>query len=108
VEQPVTAPLLLKLIHSWDYGIYKVLLDGRSVAQLDLYSPSVTGPVAHKLGPQQLAAGKHVLRFEGAGKSAQSAGYFLGFDALVIRQAAYSRPPSEDLRKLQKPATSQP
>lgn len=102
LEQPATAPLFLKLIHSWDYGIYRVLLDGRQVAQLDLYSPSVSGPIGHKLGPQSLTAGKHVLRFEGAGKSAASAGYYLGFDGLVIRVAAYSRAPNQDLRKLQK------
>lgn len=108
LAEPQNAELLLKLIHSWDYGIYKVLLDGRQVAQLDLYSPSVTPPVAHKLGRQQLLAGKHSLRFETAGKSAKSAGYYLGFDALGIRVAAYSRSPGEDLRKLQKPNNPNP
>jgi hypothetical protein len=36
------------------------------------------------------------------GKSAKSAGYFLGFDALVERVSAYVRPPGIDLRTLQK------
>jgi len=51
---------------------------------------------------QTLAAGTHTLRFECAGKSPRSAGYYLGFDALVVRVPAYSRPPGVDLRTLQK------
>jgi hypothetical protein len=89
------------MVHSYDYGIYRVLLDGRQIAQLDLYDPS-TDAAAEKLGTQKLAAGTHVLRFECAGKSPKSAGYFLGFDALVVRVPVYSRPPSVDLRTLQK------
>jgi hypothetical protein len=107
VEIPFTldkaqkAELFCKMVHSWDYGIYEVKLDGQTVAKLDLYSPSVT-PTAHKLGLRTLSAGTHVLRFEGIGKSPASAGYFLGFDALAVRVPAYARAPSEDLRKLQK------
>jgi hypothetical protein len=41
------------------------------------------------------------LRFECAGKSSKSAGYFLGFDALTVRISVYMRPPSVDLRTLQ-------
>jgi len=36
------------------------------------------------------------------GKAAASTGYYLGFDALVARQAVYSRAPQVDLRTLQK------
>ena len=97
-----TVWLSAKLVHSWDYGIYHVKLDGKPVARLDLYSPDVT-PTAHKLGSHQLAAGQHHLRFECVGKSAKSAGYFLGFDALTARRPVYSRDPSVDLRTLQKP-----
>jgi hypothetical protein len=50
-----------------------------------------------------LAAGAHVLRFEGAGKAEKSAGYYLGFDALAVRVPVYSRAPSEDLRTFQMP-----
>ena len=89
------------MVHSYDYGIYRVLLDGKQIAQLDLYDPEIV-QTAEKLGRQELAAGTHTLRFECAGKSAKSAGYFLGFDALVVRVPAYSRPSSVDLRTLQK------
>jgi hypothetical protein len=93
--------LTAKLVHSWDYGIYRVKLDGKQVAQLDLYEPEVS-PTEHKLGMHQLAAGTHTLRFECAGKAAKSAGYLLGFDALTARNPVYSRAPSVDLRTLQK------
>jgi hypothetical protein len=52
---------------------------------------------------QKLTAGTHTLRFECAGKAAKSGGYYLGFDALVVRIPVYSRAPSVDLRTLQKP-----
>lgn len=93
--------LSVKMVHSWDYGIYRVKLDGKQVAQVDLYNRDVT-PTAHKLGMHKLTAGTHTLRFECARKSASSAGYFLGFDALTARVPVYSRPPDVDLRTLQK------
>jgi hypothetical protein len=102
VAQPETGELICNMVHSWDYGIYNVKLDGQPVAEMDLYSPYIA-PTPHKLGLRQLAAGTHTLRLEGNGKAAASAGYFLGFDALVIRVPVYSRAPGEDLRKLQKP-----
>jgi len=95
------AELTLKMVRSYDYGVYRVLLDGRQIAQLDLYDPEIV-PTAEKLGTQKLTEGTHTLRFECAGKSPKSAGYYLGFDALVVRVPVYSRPPDVDLRTLQK------
>jgi hypothetical protein len=102
-ESPTNQSLTLaaKMVHSYDYGIYRVLLDGKQIARLDLYDPDIN-PSVDKLGTQQLAAGTHTLRFEGAGKAAGSKGYFLGFDALVARVPIYSRARSVDLRTLQK------
>jgi hypothetical protein len=100
-EKEQTAELMLKVIHSFDYGIYRVLLDGKLVGQFDLYSPNIV-PAVEKLGRQTLSAGEHTLRFECVGKSPKSAGYYLGFDALAVRVPAYSRPASVDLRTLQK------
>ena len=99
--QEPAVDLVLKTVHSWNYGIYRVLLDGKQIAQLDLYSPEVK-PTADKLGRHPLDAGTHTLRFECAGKSPASTGYFLGFDALAARVPAYSRDASVDLRTLQK------
>ncbi|SPE61389.1 conserved exported hypothetical protein [Verrucomicrobia bacterium] len=100
-----TAALTAKMVHSYDYGTYRVLLDGKPIAQLDLYDPTPT-PTADKLGTQTLSAGAHTLRFECAGKNAKSTGYFFGFDALQARIPVYSRPQNLDLRTLQKPRSS--
>jgi hypothetical protein len=101
MESEQTVQLWAKMVHSWDYGIYRVKLDGKEMARLDLYSPDAN-PTEHKLGFRKLAAGPHSLRFECAGKSPNSAGYFLGFDALSARIPVYSRAPDVDLRTLQK------
>ena len=93
--------LVLKMVHSWDYGIYRVKVDGQPIAQSDLYSPDVK-PATDKLGRHHLDAGTHTLRFECVGKSPESKGYFLGFDALAVRIPGYSRPASVDLRTLHK------
>lgn len=90
-----------KMVHSWDYGIYRVKLDGAEIARVDLYSREVT-PNAHDWGWHELKAGGHTLRFECAGKSSDSSGYYLGFDALEARIPVYIRPPDVDLRSLQK------
>ncbi len=83
----------------WDFGIYRVLLDGREVAVVDLYG-SAHAVVPQSLGRQTLAAGEHILRFECRGKSEKSKGVFLGFDTLVHRKMAYTRPAGFDLRRI--------
>ena len=101
VDKDQTVELIGKVLHSWDYGTYRVLLDGREIGRHDLYAASA-GPAQHKWGMHKLTAGTHTLRFECVGKSPQSKGYFLGFDALVVRKPVYARDPGVDLRTLQK------
>ncbi len=101
MPKEATTQLTARLVHSHDYGIYQILLDGRPIARLDLYNPNIV-PSSDQLGVQTLSAGKHILRFECVGKSPDSGGYFLGFDALAARIPVYSRPASVDLRTLQK------
>lgn len=100
VEEAQTAELSVNMLHSWDYGIYRVLLDGQEIGRIDLFGANMA-PREHKLGMRDLSAGKHVLRFEGAGKNPDSKGYFLGFDKLSGRVPVYSRPPGFDLRSIQ-------
>jgi hypothetical protein len=95
-----TAELSVRLVHSWDYGIYRVSLDGKEVGTFDLYSASIV-PTSHKLGSHFLSAGAHTLRLTCAGKSEKSKGYFMGFDTLSARIPVYTRPPGFDLRKIQ-------
>jgi Protein of unknown function (DUF2961) len=96
----MNAELTCKTVHSYDYGTWRALLDGQPVGQFDLYDSAISNG-SEKLGLHNLAAGSHTLRFECVGKASKSAGYFLGFDALVVRIAAYNRPSSVDLRTLQ-------
>jgi hypothetical protein len=103
VESAQSAELICKLEHSFDYGTYRIKLDGEEVANLDLYSPTVVA-ARHSLGKHNLSAGTHMLRFECVGKSTLSHGYLLGFDALVERKEAYTRDANVDLRTLQKTA----
>ena len=98
-DQP--GELFAKMVHSWDHGTYRVLLDGREAATLDLYD-SIARPAVDPLGRHQLTAGSHTLRFECVGKAPTSSGYLLGFDALAVRTPVYSRAPKIDLRSLQK------
>lgn len=100
LENEITAALWVKLTHSWDYGTYRVKLDGKDTGTFDLLNANPT-PTPHKLGFHTLAAGAHTLRFECVGKAEKSKGYFFGFDALQARIPVYSRPASKDLRDLQ-------
>jgi hypothetical protein len=100
-DKEQTAELRLRMLHSWDYGAYRVRLDGKDVGTFDLLN-SDPAPTSHKLGVQKLTSGSHTLRFECVGKAEKSKGYFLGFDALTARVPVYSRAPDVDLRTLQK------
>jgi hypothetical protein len=104
-QETEDADLMLDTVHAPDYGNYRVLLDGQKIAQLGLFAFTMT-PATDKLGWHHLAAGKHTLRFEGAGKSPASHGFFLAFDTLVARVPVYHRSPNVDLRTLQKPVTN--
>jgi D-arabinan exo alpha-(1,3)/(1,5)-arabinofuranosidase (non-reducing end) len=100
VDTNMNAQLWLKLLHSWDYGIYRVKIDGKELATLDLLNANAE-PKTHKLGFLALAAGPHTLRFECVGKADKSKGYYFGFDALTARIPVYFRTASKDLRDLQ-------
>ena len=101
MDKPETVDLTAKLLHSWDYGIYRVKLDGKEIAKHDLYNPSVI-PTTHRWGVRKLDAGSHTLRFECVGKSPDSKGYFFGLGELSARIPVYARDPSVDLRNIQK------
>jgi Protein of unknown function (DUF2961) len=101
VTKPIDSDLVLKMVHSWNCGAYRVLLDGNQLAQLDFCSSDIA-QVTDKLGSVHLDTGTHVLRFECMGKAPDSMGYFLAFDSLIARTMAYSRPAGVDLRTLQK------
>jgi HEAT repeat protein len=84
-----TFGMVLGLTRAPDYGQIGVLLDDRKVfASLDGYAREVSAPRAIFLGQLDLKSGKHTIRFEVAGKNAQSKGYFMGIDFIEFRDAA--------------------
>jgi hypothetical protein len=101
VEKESIGSLRLRGCHAADYGVYRVLLDGREIGRVDLYSREIRFG-EEKLGWQELSAGDHSLRFESAGKNAKSTGIFLGIDALTMQSPVYARSEKVDLRTLQK------
>jgi hypothetical protein len=101
LDKPQTIELVTKVVRSWDYGKYRVKLDGTELGAYDLYSATVA-PTTYRWRARRLEAGKHILRFECLGKSPDSKGYFLGFCDLSAIIPVYARDPSIDLRTLQK------
>ncbi|MCC6125848.1 MAG: DUF2961 domain-containing protein [Pirellulales bacterium] len=100
-ERESIGNMTLRACHARDYGIYRVLLDGKPVGTLDFYS-SKLDVLDKKLGWRELSPGEHVLRFECIGKNPDSAGYLLGIDALTLEIPVYARSSKVDLRTLQK------
>lgn len=78
--------LILPLTRSYDFGVFRVLLDGAvKVERLDLYAAETTVREID-LGSATLAAGTHTLRFECLGRSPLSAGHYLGLDSVRLRE----------------------
>jgi hypothetical protein len=76
------------LTKSWDYGKYRILLDGKEIGKpVDTYAADVTPPENVKLGQHDLSAGEHTLRFECVGKNDASKGYFFGLDMIELLPA---------------------
>jgi len=78
--------LILVLTRSFDYGTFRVLLDGeQKLNDVDLYSAEL-GRSEFMLGTRDWPEGKHVLRFECTGRNLQSKGLFLGVDSVRLRE----------------------
>jgi len=78
--------LVLPLTHSYDFGVYRILLDGKpALGPLDLYSPEIEVR-EHSLGDLVLATGRHTIRLECVGKHPLSTGFKAGVDSVRLRQ----------------------
>ena len=86
VEKKEPLRLLLNATKSYDFGKYRVLLDGVKLAdEIDFYSPSVSNEEVHLLDFWP-APGKYSLRLECVGKNVLSAGYYVGLESLRLRE----------------------
>lgn len=90
VEFPVAKEefrqLTLRMTYSYDFGIYRVLLDGQEVRdRADFYNPQVAVRELN-LGSRRLPPGQHTLRFECLGQRDTATGTRLGIDSVRLRQ----------------------
>jgi hypothetical protein len=89
-EQPGGKPLhlVVRLTHSYDFGVYALKLDGKVIAEgLDLYSPTIEVK-EHHMGELPAGAGSHVLTLECVGVNPSSKGAKLGLDSVKLRERA--------------------
>jgi hypothetical protein len=85
--------LRAQLSRSWDYGVYQIALDEKTlVEELDLYSPEIVVK-AQKLGEHTLAKGTHTLTFtyvrsnpESKVRGTAETGRYLALDAIDLRK----------------------
>jgi hypothetical protein len=78
--------LLLNATKSYDFGRYKVALDGVELGKpVDFFSPEVRNEEVHLLDfwPEP---GTHTLRLECVGKNSQSSGCYLGLESVRLRE----------------------
>jgi len=101
--------LLAQLAHAPDYGIYRVLLDGKPLsaagdlehepganigdaALINAWHTELYVAEDHVLGWPQLTQGPHTLSFVCTGKDARATAYHLGIDTLVLARVASPEP----------------
>jgi hypothetical protein len=86
VEKEELRQLTVRMTESYDYGIYRILLDGNVVQdRVDFYNEE-TKTRELNLGQLCLPVGQHTLRFECLGKRGESRGHFLGLDSVRLRE----------------------
>jgi hypothetical protein len=86
VEKAEFRRVVLRATQSYDYGVFRVLLDGKpAIERLDLYSKDIEVH-DHSLGDHELAAGKHTIRIECIDRNPQSTSRRLGVDSVRLRQ----------------------
>ena len=86
--------LVLRFTWGNDYGIYRILLDGKNIADygerdwlrsLDFFSENIDVKDIY-IGSLLLTKGKHTLRLESVGKNPYSKGMLLGLDSVRLRE----------------------
>ncbi len=99
VEKQDRRRVVVPITHSYDFGTYRLTLDGDPVnelnggAPIDFYSPRVEVR-EHSLGDRELAPGEHRIRLECVGVNPNSTGCKIGVDSVRLRERyAGKRPP---------------
>ncbi len=110
VDAPGRYEISVQGAHSFDYGDYRTLLDGRATVAAEIeHEPGATVlgneihayhhetyvGADHFIGWFDLAAGDHVLSFVCTGRDSRSSGYGLGVDNVVLARAGREAWPGE-------------
>ncbi|WP_165223690.1 DUF2961 domain-containing protein [Aquisphaera insulae] len=78
--------VVVKYTKSWDYARIQASLDGAPIGpEVDTFSREITTTEPLTLAAKDLAAGRHVLRFQAVGNNPSSQGYLMGIDHIIIR-----------------------
>ena len=86
VEKEELRQLTLRMTYSYDFGTYRILLDGEEVRDpIDFYNAAVKVRELN-LGQRRLSPGSHKIRLQCTGTSGQSRGSKLGIDSVRLRQ----------------------
>jgi hypothetical protein len=81
-----TREISVRYTKSWDYATVQAFLDGKPFgAPVDTYAASVVPAAPVILGKVELSAGQHLLRFQAVGHNAESKGYLMGIDHVVVK-----------------------
>ncbi len=97
VEDESLRQLTLRVTRSYDFGIYRIMLDGEQLrGRQDFYNETVEVTELN-LGQRRLARGDHTIRLECVGRNGRSAGTKLGIDSVRLRQRweVKRRPPAD-------------
>ena len=97
VEKEELRQLTLRATYSYDFGIYRIALDGEEVrGRTDFYNESVEVRELN-LGQRRLSVGNHTLRLECLGSAAHSGGAKLGIDSVRLRRRwdVHRKPPAD-------------
>jgi hypothetical protein len=87
-----TYEISARYVKSWDYASVQAFLDGAPAGGVtDLYAPTVVPVEPLVLCTRELAAGRHVLRFQAVAHNAESKGYLMGIDHVCVKAAAENR-----------------
>lgn len=86
VERAERRRFVVALTHSYDFGVYRLALDGEPLGPpIDCYSAEVE-VIEHAFGDHTLSPGRHVLAFECAAQNSAATGCRLGVDAIRLRE----------------------
>jgi len=83
VSETGTYDLVLKMAKSYNYGIYKIYIDGEYQLTYDGYNEKVFAYDIN-LGKQEVAAGEHILRLELVGMNPKSIGVLISVASIAF------------------------